>query len=154
MPLPASSWTRCTASCRRIRWSRWFSRRVGMDGCAGSRDARSADIVPQRTWAMRRLGSTDYVATWRAMQAFTDARTAGTPDDIWLTEHSAIYTLGLAGRREHVLRDNGVPVLKVDRGGQVTYHGPGQLIVYVLFDLRRARVGVRALVRRLESGVL
>jgi len=125
-----------------------------MDGCAGSTDARSAGIDPQRTWAMRRLGFTDYVATWRAMQAFTDARTAGTPDEIWLTEHSAIYTLGLAGRREHVLRDNGVPVLKVDRGGQVTYHGPGQLIVYLLIDLKRAQLGVRRMVRCIETCVI
>jgi len=125
-----------------------------MDGCAGSSDARSADIVPQRTWAMLRLGSTDYVATWRAMQAFTDARTAGTPDEIWLTEHDPVYTLGLAGRREHVLRDNGVPVLKVDRGGQVTYHGPGQLIVYLLMDLKRAQLGVRQMVRHIETCVI
>jgi len=125
-----------------------------MDGCAESSDARSAGIDPQSTWAMRRLGFTDYVATWRAMQAFTDARTAGTPDEIWLTEHSAIYTLGLAGRREHVLRDNGVPVLKVDRGGQVTYHGPGQLIVYMLMDLKRAQLGVRRMVRCIETCVI
>jgi lipoyl(octanoyl) transferase len=102
----------------------------------------------------RQLGRTDYVATWRAMQALTAARTARAADEIWLTEHEPIYTLGLAGRREHVLRDNGIPVLKVDRGGQVTYHGPGQLVVYVLFDLRRARLGVRALVRRIESSVI
>ena len=70
-----------------------------MDGCAGRGDARSADLTPQRGWAMRRLGCTDYVATWRAMQTFTDARTAGTPDEIWLTEHGAIYTLGLAASR-------------------------------------------------------
>jgi lipoyl(octanoyl) transferase len=81
---------------------------------------------------VRALGRTDYVVTWRAMQAFTDARTADTADEIWLTEHEPVYTLGLAGRREHVLRDNGIPVLKVDRGGQVTYHGPGQDVVYLL----------------------
>jgi lipoyl(octanoyl) transferase len=110
----------------------------------------------ERPWpaAARRLGRTDYVATWRAMQAFTTARTADTPDEIWLTEHDPIYTLGLAGRREHVLRDNGIPVLKVDRGGQVTYHGPGQLVVYLLVDLRRAQLGVREMVRRLEAGVI
>ena len=99
----------------------------------------------------RRLGRTDYAATWRAMQAFTMARTPDTADEIWLTEHEPIYTLGLAGRREHVLRDNGIPVLKVDRGGQVTYHGPGQLIVYLLFDLRRARLSVREMVRCIEA---
>ncbi len=107
-----------------------------------------------RAPVVRALGRTDYVATWRAMQAFTDARDAGTPDEIWLTEHPPIYTLGLAGRREHLLRDNGIATLKVDRGGQVTYHGPGQLVVYLLFDLARARLGVRELVRRIESAVI
>jgi lipoyl(octanoyl) transferase len=102
----------------------------------------------------RQLGRADYVATWRAMQAFTVARTAVTADEIWLTEHDPIYTLGLAGKREHVLRANGIAVLKVDRGGQVTYHGPGQLVVYVLFDLRRAQVSVRELIRRIESSVI
>ena len=102
----------------------------------------------------RRLGRTDYVATWRAMQAFTAARTSDTPDEIWLTEHDPIYTLGLAGRREHLLRDNGIPVLKVDRGGQVTYHGPGQLVVYLLFDLKRAQLGVREVIRSIEASVI
>jgi len=104
--------------------------------------------------AIRALGRTDYAATWRAMQAFTAARASGTPDEIWLTEHAPIYTLGLAGRREHLLRDNGIPVVKVDRGGQITYHGPGQLVLNVLFDLRRARLGVRDMVRRLEGAVV
>jgi len=103
---------------------------------------------------IRRLGIADYEATWRAMQAFTDARTLDTPDALWLTEHPPVYTLGLAGRREHLLRANGVPLIKVDRGGQVTFHGPGQLVVYVLFDLRRARLGVRDMVRRLEDAVV
>jgi lipoyl(octanoyl) transferase len=88
------------------------------------------------------------------MQAFTNARTLATPDEIWLTEHSPIYTLGLAGRREHVLRDNGTPVIKSDRGGQVTYHGPGQLVAYLLFDLRRAKLGVREMVRHIEAAVI
>jgi lipoyl(octanoyl) transferase len=103
---------------------------------------------------VRALGPTDYETTWRAMQAFTDARNAATSDEIWLTEHPPIYTLGLAGRREHLLRDNGIPVLKVDRGGQITYHGPGQLVAYTLFDLRRSRVGIRAMVRSIEGAVL
>src|SRR5271166_3546088 len=102
----------------------------------------------------RQLGRTDYVATWRAMQDFTSSRSADTVDEIWLTEHDPIYTLGLAGRREHVLRANGIPVLKVDRGGQVTFHGPGQLVVYLLFDLRRAQFGVREMVRRIEASVI
>ena len=103
---------------------------------------------------IRTLACTDYESTWRAMQAFTNARTLATPDEIWLTEHSPIYTLGLAGRREHVLRDNGIPVVKSDRGGQVTYHGPGQLVAYLLFDLRRAKIGVRDMVRRIEAAVI
>ena len=104
--------------------------------------------------AIRRLGPTGYEATWRAMQAFTDARTESTADEIWLTEHPPVYTLGLAGRVAHVLRPNGIPVLKVDRGGQVTYHGPGQLVAYLLSDLRRARFGVREMVRRIEAAVI
>ena len=103
---------------------------------------------------VRALGRTDYVVTWRAMQAFTDARTADTADEIWLTEHEPVYTLGLAGRREHLLRENGLSVVKVDRGGQVTYHGPGQLVAYLLFDLRRANRGVRDMVRRIEAAVI
>lgn len=103
---------------------------------------------------IRALGCTAYLPTWRAMQAFTDARTAGTPDEIWLTEHPPVYTLGLAGRREHLLRDNGIPAIKVDRGGQITYHGPGQLVAYLLFDLRRLQLGVRDMVRAIEGAVV
>jgi len=88
------------------------------------------------------------------MQAFTDARERDAPDEVWLTEHAPIYTLGLTGRREHLKRDNGIPVLKVDRGGQVTYHGPGQLVAYLLIDLRRRRLGIRRLVRAIEAGVV
>ena len=103
---------------------------------------------------LRILGPTDYEPTWRAMQAFTAARADDTPDEIWLTEHPPVYTLGLAGRREHLLRDNGIPAIKVDRGGQITYHGPGQLVVYLLCDLRRSGLGVRAMVRSLEAAVI
>ncbi len=103
---------------------------------------------------IRTLGITDYETTWRAMRAFTDARASDAADEIWLTEHPPIYTLGLAGRSEHLLRANGIPVLKVDRGGQVTYHAPGQLITYLLFDLRRAKLGVREMVRRIEAAVI
>ena len=103
---------------------------------------------------VRSLGRTAYERCWREMRAWTDARDAGTPDELWLTEHEPIYTLGLAGRREHLLRANVIPVLKVDRGGQVTYHGPGQLVAYVMVDLARRRLGIRSLVRRLEEGVV
>jgi lipoyl(octanoyl) transferase len=119
-------------------------------------DARAAGGKPSERYApaWKRLGRTDYTRTWRAMQAFTDARTPDTEDEIWLTEHAPVYTLGLAGRPEHMLRANAIPVLRVDRGGQVTYHGPGQLVVYLLIDLKRLRLGVRALVEALESAVI
>jgi lipoyl(octanoyl) transferase len=114
----------------------------------------TADAAAGTPAVVRALGRTDYAQTWHAMQAFTDARGPGTADEIWLTEHAPVYTLGLAGRRQHILRDNGIPALKVDRGGQVTYHGPGQLVAYTLVDLRRARVGVRDYVRRMEGAVI
>lgn len=104
--------------------------------------------------AIRALGRTDCATTWRAMQAFTAARDPSTIDEIWLTEHPAVYTLGLAGRREHLLRDNGIPVLAIDRGGQVTYHGPGQLVLYLMIDLRRRGLGIRTMVRAIEAGVV
>jgi lipoyl(octanoyl) transferase len=103
---------------------------------------------------VRALGRTDYEQCWRAMRAFTDARTPDTGDEIWLTEHPPVYTLGLAGRREHLLRANDIPVIKVDRGGQVTYHGPGQLVAYLMFDLKRLRLGIRDMVRKIEAAVI
>lgn len=109
---------------------------------------------PATGFVLRALGRTDYVRCWSAMRAWTDARGIDTADELWVTEHPPVYTLGLAGRREHLLRESAIPVVKVDRGGQVTYHGPGQLVVYVLVDLRRAKLGVRDLVRRLEAGVV
>ncbi len=107
-----------------------------------------------RVIEIRALGRTDYDATWRAMREFTASRDARTSDMIWLTEHPPVYTLGLAGRREHLRRDNGIPVVKSDRGGQITYHGPGQLVVYVMLDLRRSGLFVRELVRTLERAVI
>ena len=111
---------------------------------------RSGGYAP----ALKRLGRTDYARTWRAMQAFTDARTSDTQDEFWLTEHAPVYTLGLAGRAEHILRANAIPVLKVDRGGQITYHGPGQLVGYLLIDLKRLRLSVRQLVEAIERAVI
>ncbi len=121
---------------------------------ADALDGEGAEHASATPILLRSLGMTEYPATWDAMRAFTAARDSITPDEIWLTEHPPIYTLGLAGRREHFLRDSGIPVLKVDRGGQITFHGPGQLVVYVLVDLRRLRLGVRTLVRSLESAVI
>lgn len=104
---------------------------------------------------VRHIGPTPYEATWREMQAFTAARNAGTHDEIWLTEHPPVYTLGLAGKPEHLLRsDTGIPLVKCDRGGQITYHGPGQLVAYVLLDMKRRGLGVRVLVRKLETAVI
>ncbi len=124
-------------------------------GYAPSARVENASVACDRARVgIRALGRTDYLTCWSAMRAFTDARTPVTRDEIWLTEHAPVYTLGLAGRREHLLRDNGIPVVRVDRGGQVTYHGPGQLVAYTLFDLRRSKLGVRDMVRRLEAAVV
>lgn len=103
---------------------------------------------------VRRLGRVAYEPTWRAMQAFTAARGPETPDELWLLEHPPVYTLGLAGRREHILRITDIPVISIDRGGQVTYHGPGQIVAYLLLDLKRRGYGVRELVTRMEQAVI
>jgi len=104
--------------------------------------------------AIRSLGRADYEPVWRAMQAFTRGRDASTPDELWIVEHPPVFTLGLAAKPEHVLDAASIPVVRIDRGGQVTYHGPGQLVAYVLLDLRRAGYGVKELVRRLEQSVI
>lgn len=104
---------------------------------------------------VRRLGRLEYEPSWRAMQEFTAQRGNDAADELWLTEHPPVYTLGVAGRAEHLPRtNNGVPVIKVDRGGQITYHGPGQVVLYVLLDLQRRGLGVRALVRMMENAVI
>ncbi|HPF74146.1 MAG: lipoyl(octanoyl) transferase LipB [Lysobacteraceae bacterium] len=103
---------------------------------------------------VRDLGRVDYEPVWRAMQAFTDARDERTPDEIWLVEHAPVFTLGQAGKPEHVLAPGDIPVLKVDRGGQVTYHGPGQIVAYPLLDLRRLKIGVRDYVHRIEQAII
>jgi len=103
---------------------------------------------------VRVLGRVPYADTVDAMRAFTESRTADTPDEIWLCEHAPVYTQGVAGRAEHVPDAHGIPVLQTNRGGQVTYHGPGQALAYVLLDLRRRRLGARDLVRRLEQGAI
>jgi lipoyl(octanoyl) transferase len=103
---------------------------------------------------LRYLGARPYEPTWRAMQLFTDARGPDTLDEIWFLEHPPVFTLGLNGNRAHVLAPGDIPVVQIDRGGQVTYHGPGQLVVYPLLDLRRLGLGVRELVTALESAVI
>lgn len=106
------------------------------------------------TITVKRLGRVDYEPTFQAMQDFTAARSAETADELWIVEHPPVYTLGQAGKPEHILRDVGIPLVKIDRGGQVTYHGPGQLVIYTLIDLRRAALGVRDLVTALERSVI
>jgi lipoyl(octanoyl) transferase len=103
---------------------------------------------------IRRLGHVEYLPTWQAMQRFTDERDASTEDEVWLLQHPPVFTLGMAADASHVLAPGGIPVVQTDRGGQVTYHGPGQLVMYVLFDLRRAGLGVRDLVVLLERAVI
>jgi lipoyl(octanoyl) transferase len=103
---------------------------------------------------VRDLGLVEYEPTWRAMQRFTDERGPETPDEIWFLEHPAVFTLGMNASHGHVLAPGDIPVVQIDRGGQVTYHGPGQLVVYPLLDLRRAGLGVRDLVTALERSVI
>lgn len=100
------------------------------------------------------LGHRDYVPLWRSMQKFTDERDDSTPDEIWFCEHPPVFTLGLNAAKEHLLAPGDIPVVQVDRGGQVTYHGPGILMVYPLIDMRRANIGVRKLVTALEQSVV
>jgi lipoyl(octanoyl) transferase len=111
-------------------------------------------LNPHRPLRVRELGRRAYEPVWRRMQAFTDARDPHTDDELWLVEHDPVFTLGQAGKPEHVLAAGDIPVLNVDRGGQVTYHGPGQLVAYPLFDLRRMGIGVRELVHRIEESVI
>ena len=103
---------------------------------------------------VRQLGRRSYSDTLAQMVAFTDGRDAKTPDELWVLEHDPVFTLGQAGRREHLLNPGDIPVIQSDRGGQVTYHGPGQVVVYVLLDLRRLGLGVRQLVSLLEQAVI
>lgn len=115
----------------------------------------SSGAGPESSILVRRLGLCNYEPVWRDMQAFTVARTDDTPDELWLVEHPPVYTQGLAGKPEHLPRiDNGIPVVKTDRGGQITFHGPGQVVIYTLIDLRRRGLGVRLLVRKLERAVI
>ncbi|WP_373280227.1 lipoyl(octanoyl) transferase LipB [Leeia oryzae] len=103
---------------------------------------------------IRQFGMTDYQQALDAMQAFNAARTDDTPDEIWLLQHPPVYTLGLAGKPEHLLRATEIPLVKIDRGGQITYHGPGQIVVYLMLDLKRHGLGVRELVRKMENSII
>ena len=103
---------------------------------------------------VRRLGLVDYQPTWHSMQRFTAERTAATADEVWLCQHPPVFTQGMAGKPEHLLRDIGVPVVKIDRGGQITYHGPGQLVGYLLLDMKRRNLKVRELVTLIEQTLI
>ena len=104
--------------------------------------------------AIKHLGVADYETTWRAMQEFTAQRSEETQDEIWLLQHPPVYTQGLAGKPEHLLVTSSIPVVKTDRGGQITYHGPGQIVAYVLVDLKRKGIGVKELVKRIEQSII
>ena len=110
--------------------------------------------VKPTQWTVRELGRQPYVPVWRAMQAFTDTRGDATPDELWVLEHDPVFTLGQAGKPEHVLAAGEIPLIVVDRGGQVTYHGPGQIVAYPLVDLRRLGLGVREFVCRIEQAMI
>ncbi len=103
---------------------------------------------------VREMGRQPYEATWEAMRALTDRRDADSPDELWLLEHPPVYTQGLAGKPEHLLNPGGIPLVQTDRGGQITYHGPGQLVGYPLLDLNRLGIGVRTLVNRIEQSII
>ena len=121
--------------------------RIGVDQASGS--------VPHAGLTIRRLGTVAYEPTWQSMKNWTMSRGAHSPDQVWLLQHPPVYTLGLAAREAHLPKsETGIPVIKTDRGGQITYHGPGQIVIYTLLDLRRSGLGVRHLVRRLEQTVI
>ncbi len=103
---------------------------------------------------IKRLGRVEYQPTWQAMRDFTAQRDIDTPDELWLLEHPPVFTLGMAGKPEHLLTDIGIPVIGIDRGGQITYHGPGQVVLYLLIDLKRRGFGIKELVRRMEQAII
>ena len=103
---------------------------------------------------VKSLGLVEYLPTWDAMKQFTKERTSETRDEIWLVQHPPVYTQGLAGKPEHLLHSTNIPVVKIDRGGQITYHGPGQIVAYLLLDMRRWKINVRELVRLMEQSVI
>jgi lipoyl(octanoyl) transferase len=109
--------------------------------------------VPKQLW-VKQLGRQAYEPVWRAMQSYTATRDENSPDELWFLEHDAVFTQGQAGKAEHILMPGDIPVVQVDRGGQVTYHGPGQLVGYILVDLRRAGIGVRELVTVIEESIV
>mgnify|MGYP000866643649 CR=1 FL=1 len=118
----------------------------------GEKTRPPAAITPDLT--VRLLGVRDYAEVWQAMRTFTDSRTDTTGDELWCVQHPPVFTQGQAGKAEHVLAPGDIPVIAVDRGGQVTYHGPGQIVIYPLVDLRRLHIGARELVTRIEQSIV
>lgn len=117
-------------------------------------NARAVAASEALPLAVRDCGLVEYAATWQAMIDFTAARTALTVDELWICQHPPVYTLGLAGKPEHLLVDNGIPLIRIDRGGQITYHGPGQVVIYLLLDVQRRKLKVRRLVACIEQAVI
>lgn len=113
----------------------------------------TSQFVPNNL-IVKQLGLSDYQSVWQAMKNFTLKRDEHTPDELWIVEHSPVFTLGRNGKPEHILHDSHIPVIKVDRGGQVTYHGPGQVVIYLLLDLHRRKLGIRRLVTLIENCII
>ena len=124
------------------------------EGRVAEAKAPRTAVADFRSPLVRNLGRVEFEPTWRAMQAFSRSRGPDAADEIWIVEHPPVFTLGLAGRAAHVLDPGAIPVVRTDRGGQVTYHGPGQVVCYLLVDLRRLAFGVRELVRRIEAALV
>lgn len=110
--------------------------------------------MQETTLHIRHLGQQDYESVWHAMQQYTDTRSGDSQDELWIVEHPPVFTQGQAGKSEHILNAGDIPVIQVDRGGQVTYHGPGQLVVYPLLDIKRSKLGVRQLVTHIEQSII
>ncbi|MBS0497381.1 MAG: lipoyl(octanoyl) transferase LipB [Proteobacteria bacterium] len=115
---------------------------------------QSLSVSTPQHFVVKTLGLCDYQTTWQAMKDFTHHRSEQTRDEIWLLQHPPVFTQGIAGKPEHLLHDHGIAVIKTDRGGQITYHGPGQIIAYLLLDIRRLKLSVRELVRQMENAVI
>ncbi len=110
--------------------------------------------MPANSLLIRQLGQQPYEPVWRQMQQFTDQRDESTADETWLVEHPPVFTLGMNGKPQHLLNPGQIPVIKIDRGGQVTYHGPGQLVAYLLIDIKRRKLGIRAMVEQIEQAII
>jgi len=121
--------------------------------CVGSGE-KATPVPPAGSWLVRELGRQPFKRVWPAMESYTDARGDDAADELWLVEHDPVFTLGQAGKPEHVLAAGNIPVVRTNRGGQVTYHGPGQLVAYPLVDLRRLNIGVREFVCRIEQALI